>query len=291
MEKLFKKILVPVNFNRNTGLALDKAIQLANHFDCDLHLLHVQTPAATIPFLYDGLFSGSFIRLSNEKCVNQLKELEERCKVKLHDGLLMTTSVALGNWQSVMKQTIISEHIDLVIIPKSRRKFRSALIQRVDLNKLSQQTQCPVLTVTRSFNVSHLQNIVVPINDSLPVRKLTIATYLCREAHGSIHLMGSGGNSPAGRQRRKYLIKAYQLLSDYGHIKIHCSLPDNFDNPASTLSYAKNVKADLIVVNTGKESLLKGWWNKITGKYLYRESDIPVLTIAPQTEQFQLILN
>jgi hypothetical protein len=40
------------------------------------------------------------------------------------------------------------------------------------------------------------------------------------------------------------------------------------------------VKADLIVVNAGKESWLKGWWNKLRGKQLCRESDIPVLTVG-----------
>lgn len=291
MQKLFTKILVPINFNRNTGLALDKAIQLANHFDCDIHLIHVHASAAAFPFFYNGFFSGLFIQSSREKCESQLKEIEDKYKAKLNDGLLISSAIVTGSWQPVLKQTIIAGHIDLLVIPKNRSNFGTAMIRRLDLNRLSQQTQCPVLTVTRSFNVNHLHNIVVPINDSLPVRKLTIATYLCREAHGSIHLMGSGGNSFGGREKRRHLIRAYQLLSDYGHIKIHCALPENYDNPASTLAYARNVKADLIVVNTGKESLLKGWWNKIRGKYLYKESDIPVLTIAPQKEQIQLTLN
>lgn len=291
MHKLFTKILVPVNFNRNTGLAVDKAIQLANYFDCDIHLIYVQTPAATIPFLFNGFFSGSLINPPNKKCADLLKELEDRSKEKLLDGLLITSAIVMGSWQSVLKQTIIAEHIDLVIIPKTRIKFGNALIQQIDLNKLSQQTQCPVLTVTRSFNINHLQNIVVPINDSLPVRKLSIATYMCRMACGSIHLMGSGGNSYGSREDRRCLIKAYQLLSDYGHIKIYCSLPENYNNPATTLAYARNVKADMIVVNTGKESLLKGWWNRLRGKYLYNESDIPVLTIAHQQDRVHLTLN
>ena len=103
MQKLFTKILVPVNFNRNTGLALDKAIQLANYFDCDIHLIHVQTPTATFPFLYNGSFSGSRIRESGKKYESQLKELEDWCKVKLQDGLLITSSIVMGNWQSVLK--------------------------------------------------------------------------------------------------------------------------------------------------------------------------------------------
>jgi nucleotide-binding universal stress UspA family protein len=276
MQKLFNKILVPVNFNSNTSLALDKAIQLANRFNCDIHLLHVQIHARSIPFFYGVFVSNS----SSEKRLNQLKKLEDRCKSKLHDGLLMTSTIVKGNWQSVLKQTIITEHIDLVVIPKNRRRFSSALIKKIDLNRLTEQTRCPVLTVTRKFNVSHLQNIVVPINDFIPVRKLTIATYLCREVHGSIHLMGTEGSSSRGRAKEKYLIKAFQLLNDYGHVKIHCSLPENFHNSTSTLAYAKNVNADLIVVTTGNESLLRGWWNKLIGKYLYKNSDIPVLTIA-----------
>jgi nucleotide-binding universal stress UspA family protein len=281
MKKIFNRILVPVNFNRNTALVIDKALQLANHFSCDIHILHVQSPT-TIPFLYNGFFPESFVKSSNTELVKKMKLLEEHCKPKLDDGLLVTTAVVLGNWQAIMKETVIREHIDLVIIPKNKYRFGTALIQQINLNRLSQQTQCPVLTVTAQFNINELQNIVVPINDCLPVKKLTLATYLSRQANGRIHLMGGGGNSPGGRNKRRYLIKAYQLLTDYGNVKIHCALPENYDNPASTLSYAKHVNADLIVINTGKESLHKGWWNKLVGKYLYKESDIPVLTISPQ---------
>ncbi|MEO7983226.1 MAG: universal stress protein [Bacteroidota bacterium] len=282
MQKLFNKILVPVNFNKNTGLALDKAIQVANTFSCDIHLLHVQTPTSVIPVLYDGFFSGSLTQMSNEKMCVLLEELESNCRLKLNDGLLITSTVLVGHWFAAMKESIISSHIDLVIIPKTRRKFAGALTQRLDLDKLSLQTQCPVLTVTRGFNAGHLQNIVVPVNDFLPVKKLSMATYLSSRTNSQIHLMGSGGNTNGKSAESSYLLKAYHLLTDYGNIKIHCALPTNSDSPADTLSYARTIKADLIVVNTGKESLFRGWWNKMIKKYLYKESDIPVLTVAPQ---------
>ncbi|MDZ4793933.1 MAG: universal stress protein [Bacteroidota bacterium] len=282
MQKLFNKILVPVNFNRNTGLVMDKAIQIANFFSCDIHLLHVQTPNSVVPFLYDGRFTGSFVQTSNANLVNQLQELEAQCRVKLKDGLLIRSTVVSGHWFAAMKETIISSHIDLVIIPKARRKFASSLIQRIDLDKLSLQTKCPILTVTRSFNAGHLQNIVVPVHDFLPVKKLSIATYLSSRNDSRIHLMGSGHDSNGKSAESSCLHKAYHLLSDYSNVRIHCALPANTDSPANTLSYAKTINADLIVVNTGKESLFRGWWNKLVKKYLYKESDIPVLTIAPQ---------
>ena len=50
MQKMFTKILVPVAFSRNTRWLVDKAIQLANKFGCDIFLLHAEAPVS-IPFL------------------------------------------------------------------------------------------------------------------------------------------------------------------------------------------------------------------------------------------------
>jgi hypothetical protein len=262
MQKLFSKILVPVNFNRNTHWLLDKAVQLANKFDCDLVLIHVQGPSL----------------LSNGK-EKEMEELQVHYKAKLNEGLLLTFSIKAGYWQAVVKDVVISEHIDLVVIPRSHRHISGALIRRINVNTLSQQTNCPVMTITRNFNAQQLQNIVVPVFDLLPVKKLTIATYLSLEASGCIYLMGKDESTSAGSGNR-YLMKAYQLLNEFGKVNIRCSFQDSEETADSTLAYAKNVNANLIVVNPGRESRLRGWWNKLRGKYLCRESDIPVLTVA-----------
>jgi hypothetical protein len=135
------------------------------------------------------------------------------------------------------------------------------------------------MTITRNLNANHLQNIVVPVYDLLPVKKLTIATYLSLETSGSIYLMGKSYHRKTKTQD-SYLMKAYQLLNDFGRLDIHCALRDNDDTASGTLAYAKDVNANLIVINPGQESRLKGWWGKLKGKYLCRESDIPVLTVA-----------
>ena len=134
------------------------------------------------------------------------------------------------------------------------------------------------MTITRNFNANHLQNIVVPVHDLLPIKKLTIATYVSLETNGCIYLMGDDYHTTA--RSDGYLIKAYQLLNDLGKLNIRCALRQNDDTANGTLAYAKDVKANLIIVNPGQESRLRGWWNKLRGKYLSRESDIPVLTVA-----------
>ena len=75
----------------------------------------------------------------------------------------MTSTVAMGNWYSQIKEQVIKNHIDLVVSTGN-------MLNKIDLNQLAQQTQCPVLTVTEVFDAAHLQNIVVPVNDFLPTQ-------------------------------------------------------------------------------------------------------------------------
>lgn len=279
MRKLFTKILVPVNFNRNTNWSLNKAVQLANKFDCDVLLLHAHAPTSAIPFLPAGLLPGLSARFSEDDVAMKMKELEARFKPGLKEGLMMSALVRTGYWQAIMKDVIIAEHIDLTLVPRSQKALGSSVIRRININKLSQQTGCPIMTITRNLNADLMQNIVVPIFDLLPVKKLTMATYLSLETSGCIYLMGK--DRPARSEDDKgYLMRAYQLLSEFGKLNIQCALEGNEDDAGSTLAYAKNVNANLIVVTPGKESRLRGLWNKLRGKYLCSESDIPVLTVG-----------
>jgi len=279
MQKLFTKILVPVAFSRNTRWSVDKAIQLANKFGCDVFLLHAQPPPVSFHHLYNNLFTGSRFTYPQDELFRKMKTLENELRPKLKAGLLLTSTVSMGYWQSVLKDVIISEHIDLALIPRSHRRLKSVVLRLININKLSQQTNCPIMTITRNFNVNHLENVVVPIHDLLPVKKLLVAHYLSIETGCNIYLMGKNGNDTP-RTEKGYLMKAYQLLSDFGKAGIHCALRDNIDTAAGTLAYAKDVQANLIVVNPGHESRLHGWWNRLRGKHLCRESDIPVMTVA-----------
>lgn len=283
MTTLFSRILVPVNFNRNTPLLMKKAVQLANEFNCDLHVLYVQSNMTMIPFLYDGSVSGSLFNITTDESSSRMEALVEEYKSQLHDGLLMTTEIANGNWQTEIKEVVIRRHIDLVLIPKYHKRFPGALVQLVNINKLSQQTQCPVLTVTRRFDINHLHNIVVPVNNFIPIKKLTMATFLARKFNGIVHLLGQKANSKSEEKvNSRCVTKSYQLLRDYTNVRVHCSTEANNNGSDDTLAYAKGVAADLIVVNPGKESIGKSWMGKWFGKYLFQESNIPVLTIAPQ---------
>jgi nucleotide-binding universal stress UspA family protein len=286
MNKLFNHILVPVNFNRNSLLIVEKAIGIANEFRCDIHLLYNHSPALPPLFRFAGPASGHASNYLNPAVVKKMNGLVEKYRSQLNHGLSIDCTLITGNWFAVMKHIIITHHIDLVIIPRHTRLFLNEWLYDFNINRLARETDCPVLTITQGMDISHVKNIVVPINDFLPIRKLTTASYIARQFNAIIHLMeykeDPGKEEPGDG---KWVSRAYQLLNDHTHLKINRS-PVYYGNSmaGNTLSYARQVNADLIVVNPGKESISGGWINHLLGRCLYKRSDIPILTIAPRSD-------
>ena len=284
MTNLINHILVPVNYNRNTDFVLQKSVAIANAFDADLHILHVETPLISLPFVYEGIYiSANHEPDSGKQVATKMKGLLEKYRPKMKEGLQLNGTVMKGNWFSMMKETVITNHIDLIVIPRNSKRFFGALLYEVNLNRLSQQSQCPILTVTPELEIDHLKNIVVPVDDFLPIRKLTLATYLARKFNAKVHLTGAGSNADGKDLTNSiFLAKSYQLLTKYAEVQIHYPSDNTNTLAADSLAYAKSVNADLIVVNPGKESKLGKWFSSLLGKYLYKESNIPVLTVSPK---------
>jgi len=279
MQRLFTRILVPVSFGRSTHWLVDKAVQLANKFDCDILLLHVQSPSLIDRLFCNTIVPNPYDNFSFAGMEIWMEDLKQKQKMKLKEGLLMKSTIMYGWWQSILKDVIIAQHIDLTIIAQNANQYSNSIVPRINIDKLSQQTNCPVMTLPRSFNVRDLQNIVVPVNDVLSVKKLRIATFLSQGNRGCIYLMGKEEQFTAKTEKGS-LMRSYRLLSDFGKLNIQCALRDNDDTARGILTYAKDVKANLIVVNPGQESQIKGWWRKSMEKCRLNESSISVMTVS-----------
>ena len=263
-------------------MVIEKAIAIANEFRCDIFLLYNHSRFISFPYTThaSGIMDAGHPSTEDKK----MKELVEHYKSQLKEGLTLHGEIMSGSWFDMMKKFIIAHHIDLVVLPGNSRQLWGALIRKLNINRLARITSCPVLVVSQHFDIAHLRNIVVPVDGCLPVRKLTAATYIAKRSDSIIHLMGFKKSfHEKDPVDTKWLTKAYQLLRDHTQLKIHRSSSYGHSVASNTLSYAKLVEADLIVVNPGKESVLGGTWTRrILGKYIYKESTIAVLTIAQQ---------
>lgn len=273
MKKLFNNILVPVDPDNDNGIAVGEAIIMANQLQCSIHLLYLQ--------------QGH--KMADEETFDLLKE---QIRQRYQPLLAPSLSLLIGRHSGAPEKGIIEYHgrheIDLVLLSRNQGTMWPLLRRRgsVNVDGLLRKTQCPVLTISRAVPV--LKNIVMPVGERMPMRKLLFATYLARASRSTIHLVspGNGLDHHTGKARES-LYKSYRLLRENTDLPIECLTVPGENLAEIAWDYARKIKADLILVGSGKESLLSGFLNVLRSRVLqglgarslFQVSRIPVMTV------------
>jgi nucleotide-binding universal stress UspA family protein len=278
MTKLFNNILVPVDFSDACELAIEKAIDIANHFRCNIHLMFAER---------EGLFGGkqTFLTRSLSGDISdpeaRLYYLQNKYTYQLDAHLLIHSCVRRGNMNRSVTEYALRHGIDLVIVGKSHSNGFIWFTPTFDVNIITNRLECPVLCVQTFVGNERWNNIVLPVSSVLPIRKIMFASYLARKYNSSIHLLGvTSDDDHKNADDHQYLHKAFQLLRDNTRLNIECHTIRGRNIAEATLRFAQKINADLIVVNPGRESRLSGFLNKVFKGSLFSESRIPVMTIS-----------
>jgi K+-sensing histidine kinase KdpD len=272
VQKLINNTLVPIDFDSNWEPVLEQAIHMANHFQSDLHVL-----------LIKSAILASSARKANEKKRNEeiTSFLTEKYAHQLDAGLSFRVSSNHGLAEQAMEEYAICHQVELIVIGRTHKTLLGGLFYSISINKLARKTKAAILTVRDTITWEHIKNIVLPVNGYLPVRKIIFATYLARMFNSRIHLIGlTKRHAAVPPEDSLYLHKTHQLLKQNTNLSIECHTMAGENIADTTLEYARQVKADLIIVNPGKELVLSGFLNRLFTRYITNESGIPVLTIA-----------
>jgi nucleotide-binding universal stress UspA family protein len=277
MNKLFNNILVPIDFSHASELAIEKAIDIANHFKCHIHLLFAESSGllATQP-----LTISKNLGLATADAASKLYQLQNKYTYQLHPGLSFHSCFRKGNRNRSIIEYAIRHQIDLVIIGKAPRTINTLISGGCNVNEISNHIDCPVMSVRQDAANEGWMNIVLPICSMLPVRKMMFASYLARKYNSKIHLVSIAGDYGKDADCKRYLYKAYQLLRDNTNLNIECHTVPGHNIADTTLRFAKKINADLILVNPGKECHLSGIFNRLLPASLFNESRIPVMAIS-----------
>jgi len=279
MNKLFNHMLVPVDQEDEEGI-VQQALHMADCLQCQVHLLY-NIPAA------------------------HREEGELKAAIRGRYPFLASPGITVEiNTDPAFPERQIIDYskrhaVDLILLVKKKKAGHSQLKTMADVDRLVDKTLCPVLTVAGQPTISSLKNIVLPVGDHLPMRKLLFATYLGRTVNSTIHLVapsqtnrtpvfGTLNNDPAlAVGVRDNLQKCYRLLRENTNLSIECQASPEENLAEAAWDYAKKIKADLILTSPGKESMLSGFWNNLRSKFFRRQgsrslpntSHIPVMTI------------
>ncbi len=167
-------------------------------------------------------------------------------------------------------------NIDLVILSRTAPSFLkwNHPFFPLNQNRLLRKIRCPVLNIGSGQGIPPIKNIVLPIGEHFHVRKLLFATCLARPSHSTIHLVAAEGCEPAGSLHR-----SYRLLRENTDLPVECRSLHGVNLADMAWTYAKKIRADLILIQYGSESHLAAPLNAFSHRFLFNASRIPVLTV------------
>jgi nucleotide-binding universal stress UspA family protein len=280
MQKLFNKILIPVDFSSKSKSVITKAVNLAKQYDCEIYLLHVITtsPFAAIASA-DGHMCIPYFAMSNrEELESQLQKLCDQVRLISDHTLKIKYSLLKGIWESSLIEEVKRKKIDLVLIGQTERlNFKRKMLLNPD--KIAEETRVPVITVPANHRMTKLYSILIPVTDFLPLRKLVYGIYIASVYNTTIKLLGIESYDTK-EMVAQYLEKAVRFVKDHYHIMVEketlCS-----DNIANTVNeVARREAADLVIVNPDSQTKMPGFLSSLFGNIMQKYSAPPVMTVT-----------
>lgn len=281
MKKLFNEIMVPVIPGDDPEIILEEGVLLAEKLYCRLHIV----------YFFEEETAWALARYDELKA-----DIQNRYMSRLGSPLSLVISLQTAPPVRGITEYCNRYGIDLLLLTR-RRKTLGTLFKPAGLENMAQvlkKVNCAVLTlstarpVTAMSGLGALKNIVLPVGDLLPMQKLMFAAYLARISHSTIHLIGAGGRT-GGQEggARESMEKSYRLLRENTNLPVHCQTMPGENLGRITWNYARKIKADLILIGPGKESVLSGfihdlwsrWFPWVCSRSLLTVSRIPVLFI------------
>lgn len=268
MDNKLYNILVPIDFTIKNKWAIAKAIELANSFNCNIHLVYItrekKTPAVRNKAVETGLKKLEHIKAAYQNHLTGDGQLE--------------ISVLSGSKSKSMLHYIKQYDMDLIVTGLSKFNLIQRLISSVSISRIARKTNIPVLAVRAGGLVYHFKKIVLPVSGEIPMRQIRLAALLGRAFKSTVYFVSLRKQADDGNSH--VIDKTLELVQSISTIPVQTFLLEGQNLAQSTLEFAKKINADLIMINPIRDFRLPGFWNTITNKLLSYASKIPVLTVS-----------
>lgn len=287
MPKTFYNILVPVDFTVKSKWAISKAIDLANNFNCNIHLVHVVSGQL---FPYIPIEAGSIfpydMAIDAENARVKLEAMRDTYRHHICGGGNIEISLLQGIKSEQLAKYIEQYQMDLVVVGLSKFNLVHRVLSSVSISNLARKTNVPVMAIRSSGLVSHFKKIVLPLTSEIPVRRLQLATMMARSYRSTVYLVSLRKDDNTSET---ILNKALEIVQSLSTIPVQCFMLEGKNLAKSTLEFSKRINADLIMANPLTEFIMPGFWNRLTRKLLSYDSKIPVITVDKNVENKTLI--
>ncbi|HQQ94918.1 MAG TPA: universal stress protein [Bacteroidia bacterium] len=259
-------ILIPIDFTKQSLLAIRQSYNLAKYTHSKLILLHV----------YEK---------KGEESEEALKKL---CQQTEKESGVPT------EWKNVKGDVYIetyriAEELNATMIIaglESHMKF-SDIIRPSSASKLIRKATCPIITIRGEEHRDGCENILLPLDLSSETReKVDIAIQFARYFGASIRILGvfDIDDSEYENKLLAYAHQVKQLIKSKGISCTNKFIPTK-DIAQTVVDYGNKIEADLIMIMNKPSMNVVEFFSGTDAQKIVDISNIPVMTIQPQKRE------
>ncbi|MBR1770046.1 MAG: universal stress protein [Bacteroidales bacterium] len=266
-----REILVCIDFSNASVTALRLAVDIANKVNADIKMIWVES-----------------IEKDRQDAENILTELCSSFKKAIKSGNISYTITKGKRVHSTLVKFINQEKPYLVLLGTNGNSGFDERFAGANTFKTINDSDVPVLCLRENFNFNKpLENIILPIDSTEETRqKVPWVVDFARMFPGStiriLGLLSYKNNQPLKEVVRRYVESAEEYLKKR-NLTFTSVIRDSDNVTLTTLEYAKEVNADMVVIMTEQEKTLSNMF--FLGPYaqqMINLSPYPVLTISPR---------
>jgi len=290
------QILVPVDFEPQSLIALEQSYNLARLLPAEIVLLYVYDPPAGIK----SLFSASH----DEEIMNKLEEklTELSFKVKSETGLEVSTILETGRVYSRILEVADRIQAQFIIMgTHSQPELPGDAVGVMGANssRVLRSAKCPVITINARHHYDGCRNILLPLDLTTESRQKVNWGIRIAKIYGAGIKVVSGiwsKNDPSVYSRLRFLARQVKPFIEEEGIRFSADIIKDVENEKmlipTLLDYAeKQGDIDLIMIMTQQEVGVIEFFVGSRAQEFVRRSPIPVMSIAPKELGFISILN
>ena len=282
MPAIFKNILVPADFSINTHVAVKKCLEIIEPKGATIHLFHVHTLFATWWTKWRRILSNGSIpaNVDYKSSLEMLKEWKSLIEDNCPNVEVVVDTVEARAAQNAIIEKTRRLMPDIVIIGKNRNHSRLPFLNTVSSHRIAKATGHPVLTVTPGSVYNNVRSIVMPIGSFVPERKMDLILALRKKYRLSIHLVTIvSGKQNTTDFSAHALLTSYRFLRDVANCPLDHEVLRGTNIARSSLKFAQQIKADMLVVDSENETTLASFPGKHLSDELTPNSRLQILTV------------
>ena len=276
---MFKTILLPVDFEINTEMAVKKALELSDRGQTVIHLFHVQKPVIEWRSIWGrNIFQADGKNQIPSKLIQWKRLIEEN-----YPDVKVVADLAYSmNIEGAIIEKAKEIKADIIVIGKHSHHNWLTFMNTVFPNNIATATGYPVLTFKPGSIYTKLRSIVVPVGPEVPQKKVDLIMALKQKFRITIHLV-----TVINKKQNANKFSGYSLLETYRYLRdiVQCPLDHEVlhgENVAqSAFEYAKNIKADMLLVEPESETKLSSFPSKHIIDELKPNSKLQILAVQP----------